>query len=49
LAKSTPPLRSKPGSATGYCKFQLNMFTCKKVTHILVTYGNKHCRAPNEK
>jgi len=32
-----------------YCKFQLNMFTCKKVTHILVTYGNKHCRAPNEK
>jgi len=23
-----------------YCYFQLNMFTRKKVTHILLTYGN---------
>ena len=26
-----------------YCKFLLNMFICKKVTHVLLTYGNKHC------
>jgi len=32
-----------------YCKFQLNMFTRKKVTQVLLTYGNKDCRAPNEK
>ena len=32
-----------------YCKFLFNMFICKKVTHVLLTYGNKHCRAPNEK
>ena len=24
-------------------------FICKKVTHVLLTFGNKHCRAPNEK
>ena len=24
-----------------HCKFQLNMFTRKKVTHILPTYGNR--------
>jgi len=30
-----------------YCKLQFNMCTRKKVTHILLTYGNKHCRAPN--
>jgi len=29
-------------------KFQLNMFTHKKVTNILLTHGYKHCRAPNE-
>jgi len=32
-----------------YCKFLLNMFIRKNVTHVLLTYGNKHCRAPNEK
>jgi len=32
-----------------YCKFLLNMFIRKKVTHVLVTYANKHCRAPNKK
>ena len=32
-----------------YCKFLLNMFIRKKVTHVLLTYGNKHCRALNEK
>jgi len=32
-----------------YCKFQKNMLTLKKVTHVLLTYGNKHCRALNEK
>ena len=34
-----------------YCKFQWSMFTSKKVTHVLLTYGigKKHCRAPNEK
>jgi len=32
-----------------YCKFLLNTLIRKKVTHVLLTYGNKHCRAPNEK
>jgi len=32
-----------------YCKCQINMLILKKVTHVLLTYGNKHCRALNEK